>query len=330
MSYTVGSLFAGIGGICYGFKQAGCKILWANEIDKAASKTYSYNFPGHNLVSDDIHNLIKPKDLGQVDIITSGFPCQAFSNAGLKKGFHDPRGNLFLETARFIEAARPKAFLLENVPTLKSHDEGRTFEVIKDVITNQLGYSFKYFVLNSKDYGNIPQTRLRIYIVGFRGESNWEEKYKSKTCTKNFNEPIKIPLTKKIQDFLINGKKDDKYYYQTDHPYYPKLKEKMTSYNTFYHWRRVYLREIKSNLCPTLTANMGTGGHNVPLIKDQDGFRKLTPEECVRFQGFPDDFKFPEEVLNGQRYKQAGNSVVVPVIKRIAAEMVRVLDVKYG
>ena len=111
---------------------------------------------------------------------------------------------------------------------------------------------------------------------------------------------------------------------------FTKLKEKMTSYNTFYHWRRVYLREIKSNLCPTLTANMGTGGHNVPLIKDQDGFRKLTPEECVRFQGFPDDFKFPEEVLNGQRYKQAGNSVVVPVIKRIADEMVRVLDLKYG
>ena len=329
MSYTVGSLFAGIGGICYGFKQAGCEVLWANEIDEAASKTYNHNFPEHNLISDDIHNLRKPKELGKVDIITSGFPCQAFSNAGLKNGFNDPRGNLFFETARFIKAIRPKAFLLENVPTLKSHDKGHTFEVIKDVVTNQLGYSFKYFILNSKDYGDTPQTRSRIYIVGFRSEPKWEEKYKWKMCTKNFKEPSKIPLTKKIEDVLIKGNKEDKYYFNKKHPYYDELKEKMTSYNTFYHWRRVYLREIKSNLCPTLTANMGTGGHNVPLIKDLKGFRKLIPEECIKFQGFPDEFEFPEGVVNGQRYKQAGNSVVVPVIKRIAEEMVRVLDIKY-
>jgi DNA (cytosine-5)-methyltransferase 1 len=320
MSYTVGSLFAGIGGICYGFKQAGCEVLWANEIDKAASETYNHNFPEHNLISDDIHNLKKPKDNGKVDIITSGFPCQAFSNAGYKKGFDDPRGNLFFETARFIKDIKPKAFLLENVNNLKSHDNGNTFEVIKDVISQELGYSFRYFVINSKDYGNIPQTRSRIYIVGFR----------SKECANNFRELEKIPLTLKIKDILINDEQDSNHYFQKDHQYYPILKEKMTSDKTVYQWRRVYLREIQNGLCPTLTANMGTGGHNVPLIKDRFGFRRLTPEECLRFQGFPDEFSFPQDISNTQRYKQVGNSVVVPVIKRIADEMLRVLDLKYN
>ena len=103
----------------------------------------------------------------------------------------------------------------------------------------------------------------------------------------------------------------------------------MKSKKTVYQWRRIYLREIQNGLCPTLTANMGTGGHNVPLIKDRYGFRRLIPEECIKFQGFPDDFRFPEGASNTQCYKQAGNSVVVPVIKRIADEMVRVLDMKY-
>ena len=319
MSYTVGSLFAGIGGICYGFNQAGCEILWANEIDYSASETYNLNLPEHNLISDDIHNLKKPKDLGKVDIITSGFPCQAFSSAGLKKGFDDPRGNLFFETARFINEIKPKAFLLENVKNLKSHDHGKTFETIKNVITKDLKYSFRYFVINSKDYGNIPQTRSRIYILGFR----------SKICDNNFRELEKIPLTLKISDILSQEEQDSKHYFQKDHQYFPTLVEKMTSEKSVYQWRRVYVRKIQNGLCPTLTANMGTGGHNVPLIKDKFGFRRLTPEECVRFQGFPDSFTFPDNISDTQRYKQSGNSVVVPVVKRIADEMVRVLDLKY-
>ena len=110
MSYTVGSLFAGIGGICYGFRQAGCEVLWANEFDEFACKTYKLNHSDRQLFCEDIHKLKKPKELGYVDILTSGFPCQAFSIAGLKKGFDDPRGNLFFETARFIKKIRPKAF----------------------------------------------------------------------------------------------------------------------------------------------------------------------------------------------------------------------------
>lgn len=323
MNYTVGSLFAGIGGICLGFKQAGCDVIWANEIDKKACETYTLNFPKHSLHCEDINDILNPDNLGKVDIITSGFPCQAFSVAGYRKGFDDPRGNLFFETARFIKAIKPRAFLLENVKNLKGHDKGNTFKVIEEIITKDLGYSFTYFILNSKDYGNTPQTRERIYIVGFRNEANGGK------CTDNFQIPEKIKLTKNIQDVLHSERQDDKYYYDKDHQYYPTLIEEMKSKDTVYQWRRVYVRENKSNLCPTLTANMGTGGHNVPLIKDNYGIRKLTPIECATFQGFPDSFKFPKEMANSHCYKQAGNSVVVPVIKRIADEIVRVLNLKY-
>lgn len=139
MKYTVGSLFAGIGGIRIGFKQSGYEPLWANEIDKNACITYRLNL-NHNLIENDIHNILEPKDLGYADIITSGFPCQAFSVAGYRLGFKDPRGNLFFETARFIDAIKPKAYLLENVKNLVTHDNGKTFEVIKKVIKEDLGY----------------------------------------------------------------------------------------------------------------------------------------------------------------------------------------------
>jgi len=315
MNYTVGSLFSGIGGICYGFQQANCEIKWANEYNRKACETYEKNF-SHNLHCKDIHEIKDPTKLGEVDIITSGFPCQAFSVAGYRKGFSDPRGNLFFETARFIDAIKPKAFLLENVKNLKGHDKGNTFKVIKEVIKNDLGYSFTSFILNAKDYGNTPQTRERIYIVGF----------KDKDLADEFKIPEKIKLTKTIHQLIESDQKDSKYYYPSDHQYYPELTAAVKSRDTFYQWRRVYVRENKSNVCPTLTANMGTGGHNVPIIKDDFGIRKLTPKECINFQGFPKKFKFPAEMANSHCYKQAGNSVVVPVIKRIAKEMVRVLD----
>lgn len=316
MSYSVGSLFAGIGGICEGFKQAGFSIKWANEVDSNACKTYQFNYPDHKLHHCDIQSIENPELLGKVDVITSGFPCQAFSIAGHRKGFSDHRGNLFFETARFIDELRPKAFLLENVRNLKGHDNGRTYETIKGVILNDLGYSFQSFVLNAKDYGNIPQTRERIYIVGF----------KDKDLANEFEIPGKVKLTKNIHQLVDSDQKDPKYYYSSDHQYYPELTNTVKSRDTFYQWRRVYVRENKSNVCPTLTANMGTGGHNVPIIQDNFGIRKLTPKECVNFQGFPQKFKFPVEMANSHCYKQAGNSVVVPVIKRIAKEIVRVLE----
>ena len=324
MSYKVGSLFAGIGGICYGFKQAGCEVLWANEYNKKACETYALNFPEHRLYCQDVHSIVNPEQLDPVEIITSGFPCQAFSVAGYRKGFNDPRGNLFFETARFIDVIKPKAFCLENVKNLYGHDNGNTIKIIEDTIINELGYSFIPFVLNSKKYGNIPQTRERIYIVGFKGEAS-----ENSLCTSNFRIPDEIPLTTKIRDLVYQDKQEEKYYYSKEHRYHPHLEKAMKSNKTIYQWRRHYVRENKSNVCPTLTANMGTGGHNVPLITDDYGIRKLTPKECTRFQGFPEDFRFPEEMANSHCYKQVGNSVVVPVVKRIAEEMVRVLNIKY-
>lgn len=320
--YTAGSLFAGIGGVCLGFEKAGFNVKWANEIDKHACKTYRSNFPNNNLYEKDIHDIKNPKELGYVDVITSGFPCQAFSIAGYQKGFKDERGNLFFETARFIDEIKPKAFLLENVKNLKSHDQGRTIQVIEDVITRDLGYSYIPFILNSKDYGNIPQTRERIYIVGFKNEAK-EDNFR----TKSFTIPNRIPLKKSIHDILSKEKQEKKFYYNEDFKHYDKLINEMISPDTLYQWRRQYVRENKSNLCPTLTANMGTGGHNVPLIRDKYGIRKLTPKETVRFQGFDDNFSFPDDMANSHCYKQAGNSVVVPVIERIASEIKRVLDI---
>ncbi|MFA7550433.1 MAG: DNA cytosine methyltransferase [Sedimentibacter sp.] len=312
----VASLFAGIGGICYGFKQAGAEIIWANEIDKDACITYRQNFGDDYLVEDDIKN-VDPNDIHDIDILNGGFPCQAFSIAGYQKGFDDERGNLFFEITRILKVKRPRAILLENVKNLESHDKGNTFKVIKSEL-EKLGYHVHHKVLNTMDYGNIPQNRERIYIVGFLSEKAYDA----------FQYPERINLTKTIHDVIDFGDKKPTAYYYNNSKYYPQLTPIMKSEDTIYQWRRVYCRENKSKVCPTLTANMGTGGHNVPLIKDNYDIRKLTPEECVAFQGFPEEFKFPSTISNASKYKQAGNSVSVPVVRRIVENMIKALDVE--
>jgi len=333
---SVGSLFAGIGGICMAFNNEGYMIKWANEFDAKACETYRYNFK-HLLYEQDIREIKHPEKLGYVDVITSGFPCQAFSIAGYRQGFQDQkgRGNLFFETARFIEAIQPKAYLLENVKNLVSHDKCRTFTIIRDTLTKQLNYSFIPFILNSKDYGNVPQTRERIYIVGFKDEGHIattlnENVMKNlpldkKIYSARFVIPEKIKLLKTIEDIITKKTVDRAYYYLTSHPYYSKLKQELVREDTLYQWRRVYVRENKNNLCPTLTANMGTGGHNVPLVKIGNKIRKITPEECLAFQGFNPNFSFPSKLANSHRYKQVGNSVTVPVVQRIALNIKKAL-----
>ncbi len=310
--YKVASLFAGIGGICRGFENAGAELVWANEMDPYACITYRENFK-HTLMESDIH-LIDTKDVPEFDILTSGFPCQAFSIAGYRKGFNDERGNLFFETLRFIVDKRPKAFLLENVKNLVGHDKGKTFKIMLSAL-EQNGYFVKYKVLNSMEYGNVPQNRERIYVVGF----------KEKESCERFEFPEKINLTKRINDIIDKEtKQEDRYYYTEASQYYPMLKQEMTNKDSIYQLRRVYVRENKSSVCPTLTANMGTGGHNVPLIMDNHGIRKLTPLECFEFQGFG-DIKISEKMSNGRLYKQAGNSVTVPVIEEIAKSILKAL-----
>jgi len=308
----VGGLFAGIGGIELGFKNAGFDILWANEIDKNACVTYRHNHK-HTLFEKDLKEL-KTDEVNSIDILTGGFPCQAFSIAGQQKGFSDDRGNVFFEILRFIDDLHPKVVFLENVKNLVGHDKGRTFQRILHELEKVRGYTVEYKVLNSSEYGNIPQNRERIYIVAFQ----------DKEASSKFTFPKPQKLTKKITD-LIEAEVDENFYY-TNSRYYKQLKDEMKNRDTVYQWRRVYVRENKSKLCPTLTANMGTGGHNVPLIIDSKDIRKLTPRECARFQGYPDSFKLPDKLAKSALYKQVGNSVTVPVIEAIAKEIKKAIS----
>jgi len=314
MKLKCASFFAGVGGIDKGFELAGFKTIFANEFDYNASVTYKLNFPNVEFALCDIRGLDPDKDIPNFDIMLAGFPCQAFSVAGYRQGFNDEkgRGNLFFELARIIEQKQPKIIFLENVKNLVSHDDGNTFAVISDTL-EKLGYFVKSAVLNASNYGNIPQTRERIYLVCF----------KDKELYKNFDFPKPIKLTKSLKDVIdFEKRQDEKFYYTEKCPFYKQLVEEITKSDTCYQWRRVYVRENKSKLCPTLTANMGMGGHNVPLIRMFNGdIRKLTPRECFNLQGFPQDYILPTTICNGALYKQAGNSVVVTVIQRIAEEI---------
>ena len=311
--YKCASFFAGVGGIDLGFQQAGFEIIYANEFDKDACNTYNIN---HLIKADcrDIRNVL-PEEIPDFDIMLAGFPCQPFSVAGYREGFEDKkdRGNLFFELIRIAKIKKPKIIFLENVKNLSTHDNGRTLKIILKELSD-LGYQTKYKVLNSCKYGNIPQNRERIYIVAMLGEKMIE----------NFEFPDEISLTKGIQD-IIDKNVDDKYFYTDKFMYYDELKNNITNPKTVYQWRRKYVRENKNNLCPTLTANMGTGGNNVPIILTDCGIRKLTPKECFSFQGFPKDFELPVDLGDYKLWKQAGNSVSVPVIFRIAEKIMDVL-----
>jgi DNA (cytosine-5)-methyltransferase 1 len=315
--YKVGSLYAGVGGVCMGFIQSGFELEWANEFDKYACQTYRENFK-HTLHEEDIWKL-DPKKLPKVDVIVGGFPCQPFSIAGYRKGFEDERGNHFFRMVQYIKAHKPTVIMLENVKNLTSHDNGNTFKVIQETLIHH-GYDLKCQVLNTKEIGNTPQNRERIFIIGFKKDKNNYSKY--------FEFPNPTKLTRKINEIIIDEKVDDKYFYKKDWYAFDKLSEGVIETNTIYQWRRHYVRANKSNVCPTLTANMGTGGHNVPLVKTKFGIRKLTPRECFLFQGFPDNYKLPN-ISDAHLYKQSGNSVSVPVIKKIATNIMKALNQEY-
>jgi DNA (cytosine-5)-methyltransferase 1 len=309
-------LFAGIGGFRIALQNVGGKCVYTSEWNDAAKITYQANFgevPFGDITKDVTKNYI-PKEF---DVLCAGFPCQAFSIAGYQKGFHDTRGTLFFDLEKIIETRRPKVVFLENVKNLVSHDKGNTFKIILEILEEKLGYKAYTKVLNSATHANVPQNRERIFIVAFD-----PKQLKNHT---DFKFPEAIPLTKTIHDILEKGKQADNLYYKKDHQYYPELIKTMTSKDTIYQWRRVYVRENKSNVCPTLTANMGAGGHNVPLVLDDYGIRKLTPKECFAFQGYPVEKYILPNIANSKLYMQAGNSVTTPLIERIAKEILKVL-----
>lgn len=314
--YTCASFFAGVGGIDKGFENAGIfKTVYANEFDSYPVKTYEKNFQ----VKVDCRDIreVQSSEIPDFQVMLAGFPCQAFSVAGYRKGFDDEkgRGTLFFELVRIFKEKKPEIIFLENVKNLVSHDNGNTFQVILSELQNE-GYNVKFQVLNAMEYGNIPQNRERIYIVAFKNKDHY----------KNFEFPLPVKLETKISDVIDFENKVDERYYYTKGKYkgdiYEKLEEAMKDDNQdVYQWRRMYVRKNKSGVVPTLTANQGEGGHNVCLIKTKNGIRKMTPHECFNAQGFPKDFNLPENMSDAKLYKQAGNSVCVSVIERIAEKI---------
>lgn len=318
-NYNVGSLFAGVGGICQAFKDISCNVLWANENDKNSCKTYKLNHGDTNLIETDVRDLTK-QNVEKIDILTAGFPCQPFSQAGHGRGFDDDRGKLFFDLIRIMKELKPKAYLLENVKTLVTHNSGESFDLVRNEIVGA-GYSFIPFILKAHEHTEIPQGRERIYIVGFRNEPeyfftkpvkiNTPMNFGNAPCSASFQIPLKVEnKSKTVRDFLEHSTvRPENYYNKPDSKIHQTVREAVTDENKVYQFRRWYVRENKSNVCPTLTANMGSGGHNIPIILDSEIPRRLTPKECFNLQGFPKNFRLPDDVPRGQLYKQSGNTI---------------------
>ena len=335
-------LFAGIGGIRLPFQQLGGECVFSSEWDKFAQRTYAANYG--EVPSGDITQIVA-SDIPDHDILMGGFPCQSFSQAGLKKGFEDTRGTMFFEIQRILGEKRPKVFLLENVKQLKGHDKGRTLQTILNILTGEsdlplddvpmsddarealgkkLNYWVDYKVLRAADFG-IPQNRERIFIVGFDrdyfGENiDFNKIFKWPEPT---NQPTKVGDILESQEIL--DALEDKY----------TISDKLWAG----HLRRKAEHGIKGNgfgyslfnressYTNTISARYYKDGSEVLI--DQSHLsknpRKLTPRECARLQGFPDDF-IVDAVSQGQIYKQFGNSVCVKVIQAVAKQIVTVLD----
>ena len=331
--YTVGSLFAAIGGFAKAFQLVGAQPLWANEKDKFAAITFAHNFDTQQIryLNKPIEELsVKGDALAPVDILTAGFPCQPFSIAGKLRGFGDDRGLLFLHIIRLLREfgpAKPKILLFENVSNLKRHDDGRTFKRIQIEI-QKAGYWFSEAnskLMNTADYTEIPQNRDRIFMVAANCD------YFS---SNHFKFPVPLPKThprKTVRSFLDRDQKADCYYFEEGTKYYNLFAEaiKNGDEKAVFQLRRSYVRQNMTGSCFTLMANMGEGGHNQPVIKDQWGIRKLTPIECARLQGYSDDwFRTPgiSLVSRAQLYKQIGNSVTIPLVTQLAKNLIAYLE----
>lgn len=307
--YTMIDLFAGIGGTRLGFYQTGkVQSVFSSEIDKFAIKTYSRNF------GDTPHGditAIESSDIPDHDILVGGFPCQAFSQAGKQLGFEDTRGTLFFQIARILNDKRPKAFLLENVRNLLTHDLGRTFAVIKDTL-EELNYRVYYNLFKAREFG-VPQNRERIYIVGF--DKTQVPNYESFQFPKALNIPTSVGS-------ILEKEVDDKYTISdklwTGH----QIRKKNNKANGKGFGYTLFNEQ--SEYTNTLSARYYKDGSEILIEQKGKNPRKLTPREAARLQGFPEEFVIP--VSDTQAYKEFGNSVAVPVIHAIAEEILKVLD----
>jgi DNA (cytosine-5)-methyltransferase 1 len=307
--FTFIDLFAGIGGIRLGFEAAGGKCVFTSEWDKFAQITYRENF-GETPFGDIA--LVDNSEIPAHDVLLAGFPCQPFSHAGKKKGFEDTRGTLFFEIARIIEGKQPKMILLENVKGFKSHDKGRTFATVQEVLEG-LGYTVHSKVLNAKDFG-VPQNRERIYIVGISTEIEGHE---------SFSFPLAPNLVTKLGNIL--EKKVSEKYTISDRlwaGHQRRLEEHKRRGNGFGY----SIFDKTSSYTSTISARYYKDGSEILINQSGQNPRKITPREAARLQGFPETFLIP--VSDNQAYRQFGNSVAVPVITAIALEMAKLLKRK--
>lgn len=307
-------LFAGTGAFTYAFEKTGqVECVFANDMVESSKKIYDLNFK-HSLILGDLNDL-KVEDIPKHDILTGGFPCQPFSIAGKQEGFEDARSNVFWKILKIIDYHSPSFIILENVKNLCSHDSKKTFDTIKSELSKR-NYNICFKILDTSEITGIPQHRERIYIICIKSKNIFDK------FTLNFQKIPKLPISQLLEPSESNINK--KYYYTDKSSTWKIVKVNVTKKDTVYQYRRVYVRENKSNECPTLTANMGSGGHNVPLILDDIGIRKLTPRECFNFQGFPSTYKLPN-IADSHLYKLAGNAVSLPVVELIANRLIELI-----
>jgi DNA (cytosine-5)-methyltransferase 1 len=312
--FTMIDLFAGIGGIRLAFQRQGGSSVFASEWDKHAVKTYRINY-GEEPRGDITQ--IPTAEIPEHNILLGGFPCQPFSQAGLKRGFEDTRGTIFFEIARILRERRPQAFLLENVKQLRGHNKGKTLETILRVLQEDLDYTVYYEVLRAGDFG-VPQNRERIYIVGFYNPLGGRD------IPFAFPEPT-YEITR-VGDILVNN--PDEKYTISDRLYQGHLRRKEEHKKKGNGFGFSLFNE-NSPYTNTISARYYKDGSEI-LINQGEGRnpRKLTPRECARLQGFPEDFVIP--VSDTQAYKQFGNSVAVPVVEAIARKMVNAIEESVG
>lgn len=300
------SLFSGIGGLDAGFEKSGFEIVWANDFDKYAVKTYSENYKCPVFLNDI--NDISLDTLPEFDVLIGGFPCQPFSMMGSELGFEDTRGTLFFRIAEIIkykinEGKKPRAIILENVRTLRTHDKGRTFKTIKHILTEELGYVVYDAVLNTADFG-IPQTRNRTYIVCFADN------------TAKFEFPEKQKLLITLQD-LLEHEVDKKYF--LSETILPTILSDGTG---GYKAKSEIDLKVARPLCATMAKMHRACQDN--YVTQNGRVRRLTPRECARLQGFDDSFVIP--VSDTQAYKQFGNAVTVNVSAAVARQVRKTLE----
>ena len=306
-------LFAGTGAFTHVLESTEkVECVFANDIVPSSKLIYDLNCSTHKLTLGNL-NEIDENDIPAHDILTAGFPCQPFSIAGKQEGFNDERSNVFWKILKIIDKHNPKCVILENVKNLVTHDDTNTFKTIKENLENR-GYHIIYKVLNTSRITTIPQHRERIYIIGLKDKNVFDK------FTLDFNDMNKLPISNMLESDISN-----KYYYTDKSKIWELVKANIINKNTLYQCRRSYVRENKSNECPTLTANMGTGGNNVPIIIEDMGIRKLTPRECFNFQGFPKEYRLPN-LADSHLYKLAGNSVSFPVVKLIVDRLIPLLS----